>query len=174
VASGALGIHGIAALERGNWEGTELKESFVAASHIEIKASASTVWKALIDPEMIKKYLFGTDAVSDWKVGSSITYKGVWQGKPYEDKGTILELVPNRLLKSTYWSGMSGLEDKPENYSTVTYALSEQGGVTRLSLTQDNNATKESATHSEGNWKMVLEGLKVLVEKPGGFQGGSI
>jgi hypothetical protein len=68
-------------------------------------------------------------------------------------------------LKSTYWSGMSGLEDKPENYSTVTYSLTEKGGRTTLSVAQDNNPTKESATHSEGNWKMVLEGLKALVEK---------
>jgi uncharacterized protein YndB with AHSA1/START domain len=142
-----------------------VKGTFVATSHIEIAAPAATVWRALTTPEMIKQYMFGTEATSDWKVGSAITYKGVWQGKPYEDKGTILEFVPNQLLKSTYWSGMSGLEDKPENYSTVAYSLTEKGGRTTLTVTQDNNLTKESATHSEGNWKMVLEGLKALIEK---------
>jgi uncharacterized protein YndB with AHSA1/START domain len=89
----------------------------------------------------------------------------VWQGKPYEDKGTILELVPNQLLKSTYWSGMSGLEDKPENYNTVTYSLSEEDRKTILTVTQDNNPTKESATHSESNWGIVLKGIKEIVEK---------
>ena len=142
-----------------------MKGTFVARSRMEIAAPAAAVWKALTSAEMIKKYMFGTEATSDWKVGSPITYKGVWEGKSYEDKGTILELVPNQLLKSTYWSGMSGLEDKPENYNTVTYSLSEKNGLTTLSLTQDNNATKESATHSESNWKKVLEGLKALVAK---------
>src|SRR5258706_3209022 len=41
-------------------------------------------------PEILKQYYFGADIISDWKMGSSIIYKGEWQGKPYEDKGTIL------------------------------------------------------------------------------------
>ena len=142
-----------------------MKETYIATVHIEIEARVAAVWKALIDPEMIKKYLFGTEATSDWKVGSSISYKGVWQDKPYEDKGTILELVPNQLLKSTYWSGMSGPEDKPENYNTIAYSLSERDGKTTLTVTQDNNPTKESAKHSERNWGIVLKGLKDLLEK---------
>jgi uncharacterized protein YndB with AHSA1/START domain len=142
-----------------------MNETFTAKASIEIDALVATVWKALVDPVMIKKYLFGTEAISDWKVGSTITYKGIWQGRPYEDKGTILELIPDSLLKSTYWSGMSGLEDKPENYNTVTYALSEKKGRAILTVTQDNNPTKESAAHSESNWGVVLKSLKELVEK---------
>jgi uncharacterized protein YndB with AHSA1/START domain len=142
-----------------------MKETFLAKTSIEIEARVASVWEALVDPEMIKKYLFGTEATSDWTVGSAITYKGVWQGKPYEDKGTILELVPNQLLKSTYWSSMSGREDKSENYNTVTYSLSEEDRKTILTVTQDNNPTKESAAHSESNWKIVLQGLKEIVEK---------
>jgi uncharacterized protein YndB with AHSA1/START domain len=146
-------------------EDLNMKENFTANARISIKARADTVWKALTDPKLIKEYMFGTDVVSEWKVGSPIVYKGVWQGKPYEEKGTILEMAPGRLLKSTYWSGMSGLEDKPENYNTITYALSEKDGATTLSIVQDNNRTQEAAAHSEGNWKMVLEGLKKLLEK---------
>jgi hypothetical protein len=47
------------------------------------------VWDALVNPKKIKHILFGTTLFSDWKVGSRITYKGVWQGKEYEDGGTI-------------------------------------------------------------------------------------
>jgi uncharacterized protein YndB with AHSA1/START domain len=142
-----------------------MKESHVASAQIAVHASAERVWKALTDPKQIKEYLFGTEAISDWRVGSAITYKGVWQGKPYEDKGKILALVPNKLLQSTYWSGMSGLKDSPENYSTVTYTLSEVGGSTTLTVTQDNNPTRESAEHSQSNWAIVLKGLKDLLEK---------
>jgi len=142
-----------------------MKNTFTATARITIKVSAEKVWDALTNPKIIKQYLFGTEVSSDWKVGSSITYKGVWEGKPYEDKGKILELVPNKLLRSTYWSSFSGLADKPENYNTVTYTLSKADGGTELTVTQDNIQTKEAADHSEGNWASVLQMMKKLLEK---------
>ena len=142
-----------------------MKNTFTATARITIKVSAEKVWDALTNPKIIKQYLFGTEVSSDWKVGSSITYKGVWEGKPYEDKGKILELVPNKLLRSTYWSSFSGLADKPENYNTVTYTLSKADGGTELTVTQDNIQTKEAADHSEGNWASVLQTMKKLLEK---------
>lgn len=137
---------------------------FTAKAEIEIKAPKAKVWAALTDPKMIKEWLFGTKVTTDWEVGSPITYKGEWQGKTYEDKGKILEVVPGKRLVSTYWSSMSGVPDKPGNYMTVTYELSEKGGVTKLKLVQDNNPTKEGADHSEQNWKAVFGKLKSLVE----------
>jgi uncharacterized protein YndB with AHSA1/START domain len=141
-----------------------MNETYLARAEITINAPASKVWQALTDPEMIAQYLFDTAVTTDWRVGSPITYTGVWQGKPYEDKGKILEIEPGKRLVSTYWSALSGLADVPENYNTVTYELNPAGGATRLVLTQDNNKTEEEARHAEGNWKMVLEGLKKLLE----------
>ena len=142
-----------------------MKQPFSAKSSVTIHVDAAKVWSALTNPVLIKQYLFGTEAISDWKEGSSITYKGVWQGKSYEDKGIIKKIEPNKLLVSTYWSAFSGLPDSPENYNTVTYTLEERDGETTLTITQDNIGTKESADHSQGNWKMVLESLKNLLEK---------
>ncbi len=140
------------------------KDNLIAEQSIIVDASPAEVWKALITPEIIKQYLFGTEAISDWKEGSSIIYKGEWEGKPYEDKGTIIKVVPEKLLESTYWSAAYGLPDKPENYKKVTHKIESKGDKTKLTITQDNNATKEAKEHSEGNWKMVLEGLKKVVE----------
>jgi uncharacterized protein YndB with AHSA1/START domain len=142
-----------------------MKETHVAKAGISISASADRVWKALTDPELIKQYLFGTEASSDWKEGSPIIYKGVWEGKAYEDKGRIVRVVPRELLVTTYWSGFSGLPDVPENYSTVTYRLASSEEGTTLVIEQDNNPTRESAEHSEGNWEMVLKSMKELLEK---------
>jgi uncharacterized protein YndB with AHSA1/START domain len=142
-----------------------MEQQFVAKAEMVINAPASKVWEALTTPEMIKQYLYGTEAVSDWKVGSSITYKGEWEGKQYEDKGTILEFIPEQKMVSTYWSSIAGKEDKPENYNTVTYELSPEGDGTKLTITQDNNPTEESAKHSEQNWSGVLGSLKTLLEK---------
>ena len=119
----------------------------------------------MIKPELIKQYLFGTEVISDWKVGSPITYKGVWEGKSYEDKGKILQIIPENLFQSTYWSSIGGSEDKPENYATVTYALESKNGSTHLTVSQDNIADKKELDHIKKNWGMVLETIKKLLAK---------
>lgn len=141
-----------------------MNKTYLAKATINIDASREKVWEALTKPELIKQYLFGTEVITDWQVGSPITYKGVWEGKAYEDKGVVLENEPGKLLVSTFWSSLSGVPDLPENYQTVRYELSSENGGTRLTLTQDNNDSEESARHSEQNWNMVLEGLKKLLE----------
>jgi uncharacterized protein YndB with AHSA1/START domain len=141
-----------------------MNNTYVARATVTFTAPASKVWQALTDPKLIKQYLFGTDVTTDWKVGSSITYSGVWEGKPYEDKGKILQVKPEKLLVSTFWSALAGLPDLPENYQTVRYELSPEGSATKLTIIQDNNDSQASADHSAGNWKMVLDGMKKLIE----------
>ena len=75
-----------------------------------------------------------------------------------------MQLEPGKLIVSTFWSSLSGLPDAPENYKTVRYELSSEGSVMRLTIIQDNNDSEEEARHSEENWKMVLDGIKNLVE----------
>jgi uncharacterized protein YndB with AHSA1/START domain len=129
-----------------------------------IQATPEKVWKALTDPELIKQYLFGTNTVTDWKVGSPIRFYGEWQGKKYEDKGTIRAFKPHTLIHYTYWSSMSGLEDTPENYADVRYIISADGDRTRLTIEQDGSKNEESRKHSEENWGLVLDGLKKVAE----------
>src|SRR4051812_42085292 len=97
-----------------------------------INAPAAEVWKGLTDPEIVKEYFFGTKLESDWKVGSPIIFSGEWDGKHYEDKGTILDITPGEYVKYSYWSSMSGTEDKPKNYANVSYRLIEEDGATTL------------------------------------------
>src|SRR5512139_2005305 len=125
-----------------------MNSKFVAKATSIINAPASKVWEALTQPDLIKQYLFGTQVTTDWKVGSPITYEGVWEGKAYKDKGVILQVEPGKLLVSTFWSALSGLPDIPENYQTVRYELAAEDGGTRLTILQDNNPTQEDANHS--------------------------
>jgi uncharacterized protein YndB with AHSA1/START domain len=141
-----------------------MRKKFKAAMAISLNAPASKVWKALTDPSIIKQYLFGTEAESDWKKGSKITYRGEWEGKQYEDKGEIVDIVPERLLHTTYFSSMRGKEDRPENYNNVIYDLKEDNGHTILTLSQDNIDSEEELLHSEANWSRVLDGMKRIVE----------
>ena len=118
----------------------------------------------MVNPEIIKQYLFNTEVISEWKEGSSIIYKGEWQGKAFEDKGKILKIEPEKMLMSTHWSPLSGVPDTPENYHTVTYTLSPKGDSIEVTITQDNNSTEEEKEHSEQNWRTVLAGMKKLLE----------
>jgi hypothetical protein len=59
---------------------------------------------------------------------------------------------------------MSGSADKPENYITVTYELSDTAGETTLTVTQENIPDKKMKEHAEENWKKVLANLKNLLE----------
>ena len=142
-----------------------MNDKFTARASTIINAPASKVWEALTKPELIKQYMFGTDVISDWKVGSPITYKGEWQGKAFEDKGKVLEVEPEKSLVSTHWSPLSGVPDSPENYHTVAYRLTEKDGKTEVTLTQDNNASEEEKVESEKNWKQILAGMKKLLEQ---------
>jgi len=137
----------------------------VAIAETDIDAPRSEVWGALTDPDQIQKYMFGSRVETDWKPGSSIIWKGEYEGKEYEDKGEILEIEHERRLKLTHFSPMSGKADAPENYHTLVYELREHDGVTHVSLSQDNNPTEEAAEHSRANWEKMLSALKELVER---------
>ena len=136
----------------------------VATATVEIDASPARVWMALTDPAEIEKYMFGSHVVTDWRPGSPIVWEGQYEGKRYEDKGEIVEIKPARRLKVTHFSPLSGQDDVPENYHTLTYELEAAGPVTRVALSQDNNPTPEAAEHSRANWEKMLSGLKEVVE----------
>ena len=141
-----------------------MKQDLVAKVSRTVEAPIDEVWQALITPETIKEYMFGAAVKSDWKVGSPIVWKGEWQGKPYEDKGKILQMEPKRRLSYSHFSPLAGKPDKPENYHTVTIELAKRPKGTLVTLSQDNNANEEAREHSQQNWKMMLDGLKKVVE----------
>jgi uncharacterized protein YndB with AHSA1/START domain len=143
-----------------------MARGFEAINTVTINASTADVWDALTNSAKVKQYMHGTEMSTDWKEGSSISWKGEWKGKSYEDKGRVLEVEPQRLLRYTHWSPMGGSEDRPENYHTLTFELAGKDGKTILTLTQDNNPTQEEADKmARDNGAPGLEGLKATAEK---------
>ena len=139
--------------------------NFIAKASTTISAPATRVWDALTNPELIKQYFFGTQAISDFKEGSSLQFKGEWDGKEYLDKGEILKSEPCQLFQYTYLSSFSNLPDVPENYANISYELDEEDGETMLTIKQENVANEDARKHSEENWSTVLKNLKALLEK---------
>jgi uncharacterized protein YndB with AHSA1/START domain len=142
-----------------------MKTALILKTAAEIEAPATKVWEALTNPEIIKQYFFGTEVVSEWEKGSSIIFKGTWEDKPYEDKGTILDIVPGKLLRYNYYNSWFSAPDVPENYANITYELTPDNGKTLLTITQDGFEDEEKKAHSEKNWNWILNELKKLIEK---------
>ena len=138
-------------------------KGIVAHATVTIDAPKAEVWKALTTPETIKEFMYGADTETDWQVGSRIVWKGEFKGKPFEDKGEILQFEPEKRLQYSHYSPSSG-DDSPENYHTVTYDLSESGGKTTVALTQDNNADQKAVESSTQMWQSMLDSLKKTVE----------
>jgi uncharacterized protein YndB with AHSA1/START domain len=123
------------------------------------------VWEVMTNPEKIKMYLYGTETITDWKVGSTIVFQGAYEGATYKDKGNVLENKTGSKLKYNYWSGFSGLPDEPDNYSIITYDIEKVGdSVVMLSWTQEGFATIEGHQHMEKGLMAMLEKIKDIAE----------
>lgn len=146
--------------------------SLFIKNSITIEAPASKVWNALVNPEQTRKYMFGCEAISDWRVGSPLLWKGQYEGKEMVFvKGIVVDIIPERLLAYTVFDPSSTIEDVPENYLTVTYELKSTDGSTSFTVTQGDYAAvadgerrfKESSNNGEG-WNPLLVQIKNLVE----------
>ena len=143
----------------------------IVRNTITIQAPASRVWNALTNPAETKKYMFGCEALSDWKTGSPLIWKGNFNGvEVVAVKGIIEEIDPGRFLAYTVIDPNSGIEDIPENYLHVTVELTEENGQTRLDVSQGDYNTvgqgRERYEHTVagGGWDPILVKIKELVE----------
>jgi uncharacterized protein YndB with AHSA1/START domain len=142
-----------------------MNTGLIARASITIAAPAAEVWEALVTPAAIKAYMFGTTVTSEWAVGSPIVWTGEWEGRPYEDRGIILQLVRERMLEYSHFSPRTGMSDLPENYHIVTVHLAGDGPQTHVLLYQDNNPTHQDRESAERSWNTMLAALKHFVER---------
>jgi uncharacterized protein YndB with AHSA1/START domain len=147
-------------------------EKLTVSNCITINADKTKVWDALTNPEKTKVYMFGCETVSDWKVGSSLLWRGNYKGKEMDFvKGFILAIAPNKILKYSVIDPNATYPHTPENHLDVTYELSGTNGQTMLTVTQDgfeNAADGEKRyldVYNKGDgWNPILIAIKSLVE----------
>lgn len=111
--------------------------------------------------------MFNCQVASDWQVGSSITWKGNYQGYESGERGVILAIEKGQLLKYSSFDPNFGLADIPENYLQITYELIELGGKTLLVTSIENfNRDPERMKHIAGGWdNIVLPALASFVNE---------
>ena len=128
-------------------------EKFIVKKQININAEPSAVWDALTNPEKTKEYFFNCEVFSDWKVGSSIIFKGkMLLIKKIEMRGEILAIEPGKLLK---YNLVNDEGSDQESTSTITDKLVYNNAVTTLLITDDIGGGKGA----EERYKKIRKGL---------------
>jgi uncharacterized protein YndB with AHSA1/START domain len=143
-----------------------MTQVFSASTSIDIDAPPDRVWQTLVQPELVGRYMHGTQLDTDWAVGSPVFWRGEWQGKHYEDKGEVLAFEPPRRLAVTHWSPLTGDADEPASYHHVTYELEPLGEHrTALRLRHGNSQSQAAADSMVANgWTPMLEEVRKVAE----------
>lgn len=139
---------------------------------IDIDAPPRAVWQMLTDPAQTKRYMFGCEARSDWKIGSTLHWVGEHQGKAVTFVvGHVVTFEPGALLRYTTFDPLGALEDAPRNYLTLTAQLTPTARGTRLELSQGDFAKVDKGTeryeHSRQGGDSILHAMKAIAEELG-------
>ena len=135
-----------------------------STSTIEIDAPATRVWEALVNPEKVKLWQYGSNLVTTWQPGSSIRFTTPWGDKVFEQWGKVIDVVPPKSLKYSLFAPRPDLTDSPENYFFMTYLLEEHQGKTKLSIIQDDPRPQTQPAQEDEGGNAILLSLRTLVE----------
>lgn len=142
-----------------------MTEHFTAKNSIDIQATGQEVWAALVTPSIMRKYMYGAQVVSDWKEGSPIVFQGMIHGSPYEEKGVILNINPEKQIKYTHWSGLEDLPDLPENYRIWTFDLEQEDDSIKLTMTEEKIPSEKQKVRSDEFWQEMLFNIRRTIEQ---------
>ncbi|MCL2040462.1 MAG: SRPBCC domain-containing protein [Bacteroidales bacterium] len=134
-------------------------------SSITINATLQRVWNTLTQAELVKHWQYGSDLQTSWEVGSKIRFVTEWEGKIFEQWGTVLEFTPTSKLRYSLFAPRPDLEDKPENYFEMIYILTADNGQTKLEIIQEDNRPDAVQEDEQGEENPILVMLKQIAEK---------
>lgn len=137
-----------------------MPNNFVEKS-IEINAPVSKVWRVFTDPVLTRH--IGGEYVSEWKAGSSFSWKGL-DGQILTN-GSILKIEPEQLLQHNLINSASPSTESI--LSVVTYEFHEENGITTIRAREEFSHPvndEEYASAMEG-WDVALHSVKEIAEK---------
>lgn len=134
-------------------------------STILINNSRQKVWDCITRPEFVKQWQYESELMTDWITGHKISFRSEWEGKYYEQWGTVLSYNPPESLSYSLFAPSPGLDDKPENYFIMHYKLTDEDGQTRLEIIQEDHRPHAVQEPPQGEENPVLRQLKALVEE---------
>lgn len=131
-----------------------------------VEAPRETVWRVVTEPGYVRQWQYGSTLDTDWSVGTPIRFSSEWQGEHFEQWGTVLSFERPARLSYTLFAPRPGLEDRPENYFTMTYELTDEGGATTLTFVHEDPrpTTGEVEEETSGEENPVLLAVQALAE----------
>lgn len=148
-----------------------MENIMVVRNTVQIKAPVAKVWEALTRPEWTRQYMYNCEVDSDWKPGSPVLWKMMYEGTTIIPvKGKVVTIEPEHLLVYTVIDPNAGMEDIPANYLNVRYELIKMGDETLLEVTQDgyehaaNGEKRYEEAQEAGGWESILAKIKELLE----------
>lgn len=127
---------------------------------IEIAVPAIDVWQVFVDPAKSRK--MGGEYVSEWEVGSPISWKDLG-GKTLKS-GKILKIEAAKALKHNLFKDVDGI---PTLSSVVTYEFrGRQDGKTTLLARESFAEAQDAKTFAAADaaWNEALAKLKEVAE----------
>ena len=125
---------------------------------IEINTTPKNLWRVFTDPLITRQ--MGGEYVTDWKVGSSFSWKAT-DGNIYTN-GTILQLEPEKVLQHNLFN----LDDKTKILSVITYKFKDNNGSTTLYAREDLTFEMTDIEYKEASegWDFALNIVKEKAE----------
>ncbi len=132
-------------------------------SEVYVAALPEVVWRAIVDPEMTRAYVYGTRFRSTLVAGAPYTYVG--EGDRIAVSGTVLACEVYRRLVMT-WTAHWDPSVEADPPSRVTWELEAAGpATTRVRVVHGGFETRTPTyVSSVDAWPFLLSSLKSLVE----------
>jgi len=135
------------------------KPEFVYVTYIE--TTPEKLWEALTSSDFSRRYWFGTELQSDWRIGSSfaLVTNGITS-----DVGEVLEFDRPRRLSYTF---NHILRDDLRNAepTKVVFTLEPHGPLVKLTLIHEGFAKADKLRDAiSTGWPAILSSLKSLLE----------
>jgi len=98
-------------------------------------------------------------------LGACIKVTGKLHKYTYRDRGTVLAVEREKLLKYSHWSGLSRLPDLPQNRTVITLSLDWTAEKTRLTVRHECLYSEAAYKHAKYFWGFALTDVKNLLER---------
>ena len=143
------------------------KPDFVYATYI--ATTPERVWRALVDPELMRAYWIDPAGdgpahvnVSDWQPGSPWEHQRQDDARTVDMVGKVVEITPPSRLVLT-WARPKDADDASK-HSRVSFDIEPMGArLVRLTVTHED-LDPQMLNGISGGWPRVLSNLKTLLE----------
>lgn len=122
------------------------------------------MWAALTLAQHVRQWQYGSDLTTDWIVGHPIRFRAQWQGEAIEQWGTVEEFVAPIRLRYSLFAPRPGLEDRPENYFSMTYELTDVVDGTNVRFIHEDPREPDVVVDDSDEENPVLTALRVVAE----------